>query len=258
MISRINRTGRKRIHKRDIDLGLRVAERGEAPIFDLTLRLADYGFPAEARVRVEAWRSNASQRWDYGTVGYRTPPPDEERRLTDVPAGASFRVFVVAADGSGKLLGHAPNLRPVLPLDSRLPLEESDALGEEVWRVEFDGADGNPVLKVNSAIPGISESVRRDPAFRSLVMPEVFRTILTRMALIDHADPDDMEGPWADWYEIARAYLPDAEPPYLPPTGPVDADGADGDRVRQWIDAVVGAMAEKPLDAANAYREALA
>lgn len=256
MISRINRTGRKRIHRRDVDLSLRVAERGEAPIFDLTLRLADYRFPAEARVRVEAARGNASQRWDYGTVGYRTPPPDEERRLTDVPAGASFRVFVVAADGSGKLLGHAPNLKPVLPLDSRLPLEESDDLGEEVWRVEFDGADGNPVLKVNSGIPGISESVRHDPAFRSLVMPEVFRTILTRMALIDHADPDDTEGPWADWYEIARAYLPDAEPPSLPPTGPVDT--TDIDRVRQWIDDVVGAMAEKPLDAANAYREALA
>ena len=255
MISRINRTGRKRIHKRDIDLNLRVAEGNEAPIFDLMLRLADYGFPAEARVRVEAARGNASQRWDYGTVWQRRTPPDEERRLTDVPRTASFRVFVVAADGSGKLLGHAPNLRPVLPLDSRLPLEESPDLGEEVWRVEFDGDNGNPVLKVNANIPGISESVRRDPAFRSLVMPEVFRTILTRMALIDRADPEDAEGPWADWYDIARAYLRDAEPPSLPPTGPVDT--ADIDRARAWIDAVVGAMAEKPLDAANAYKEAL-
>lgn len=255
MISRINRTGRKRIHRRDIDLDLRSAERGEAPIFDLTLRLADYRFPAEARVRVEAARGNASQRWDYGTVGYRTPPPDEERRLTEVPAGASFRVFVVAADGSGKLLGHAPNLKPVLPLDSRLPLEESDEIGEEVWRVEFDGDDGNPVLKVNANIPGISESVRRDPAFRSLVMPEVFRTILTRMVLIDRAPPDDPDERWADWFGIARAYLPDREPPHL--GGPRDAD-RDDDEAREWIDAVVGAMAKRPLDAANAYREALA
>ena len=60
MITRINRTGRKRIHKRDIDLRLRVAEPGEPPIFDLKLRLADYSFPAKAQVRVEAWRSNAS------------------------------------------------------------------------------------------------------------------------------------------------------------------------------------------------------
>ena len=255
MISRINRTGRKRIHRRDVDLSLRVAEGNEAPIFDLTLKLADYGFPAEARVRVEAARGNASQRWDYGTVWQRREPPDEERRLTDVPRAASFRVFVVAADGSGKLLGHAPNLKPVLPLDSRLPLEESDELGEEVWRVEFDDGDrGNPVLKVNSGIPGISESVRRDPAFRSLVMPDVFRTILTRMVLIDRAPPDDPDEPWADWFGIARAYLPDREPPYL--GGPHDADRDDGE-AREWIDTVVGAMAEKPLDAANAYREAL-
>ncbi len=253
MISRINRTGRKRIQRRDVDLSLRVAERGEAPIFDLTLRLEDYGFPPEARVRVEAARGNASQRWDYGTVWRRTPPPDEERRLTEVPGAASFRVFVVAADGSGKLLGHAPNLRPVLPLDSRLPLEESDDLGEEVWRVEFDGDNGDPVLKVNSGIPGISESVRRDPAFRSLVMPEVFRTILTRMVLIDRANPEDDE-PWGHWFGIAHAYLPDREPPYL--GGPHDA-GRD-DEAREWIDAVVGAMAKKPLDAANSYREALA
>ena len=255
MISRINRTGRKRIHRRDVDLSLRVAEGNEAPIFDLMLRLADYGFPAEARVRVEAARGNASQRWDYGTVWQRRTPPDEERRLTDVPKTASFRVFVVAADGSGKLLGHVPNLKPVLPLDSRLPLEESDELGEEVWRVEFDGDNGNPVLKVNANIPGISESVRRDPAFRSLVMPEVFRTILTRMVLIDRAPPDDPDDErWAHWFEIARAYLPDREPPYL--GGPRDADRDDGE-AREWIDAVVGAMAEKPLDAANAYREAL-
>lgn len=254
MISRINRTGRKRIHKQDINLSLRASKPGEAPVFDLELRLANYRFPENARVRVEAWRSNASQRWGYGTVSRLVPPPDDERRLTEVPAGARFRVFVVAADGSGKLLGHAPNLKAVQPLHSRLPLEESDLLGDQVWRVDFDGEDGNPVLLVNGAIPGISDVVRRDPAFRALVMPEVLRAILTRMTLIDHADPQDPEGPWADWFEIARRYLPDKEPP-LPPAGPVQS--TDNDSAREWIDEVVGAMAAKPLNAANAYRETL-
>ena len=253
MISRINRTGRKRIHRRDIDLRLRMAKRGDAPIFDLDLQLTSYGFPAEAHVRVEAWRSNASQRWDYGTVGQRKPPPDRERRLTEVPAGVKFRVFVVAADGSGRLLGHAPNLRPELPLNSLLPLEESDALGEEVWRVDFGEEGEPPVLLANSSIPGISEAVRSDPTFRALVMPEVFRTILTRMVLIDRAPPDDDDNSWADWFRIAHAYLPDAELPYL--GGPRIAEQVDDSDARLWIDQVVGAMAEKPLDAANAYRE---
>ena len=253
MISRINRTGRKRIHRRDVGLRLRTAVRGEAPIFDLDLWLANYGFPANAHVRVEAWRSNASQRWNYGTVGQRKPPPDGERRLTEVPAGAKFRVLVVAVDGSGRLLGHAPNLRPEMPLDSLLPLEERDDLGEEVWRVDFGEEGENPVLLANSSIPGISETVRRDPAFRALVMPEVFRTILTRMVLVDRASPDDDEDPWADWFGIARAYLPDAERPYL--GGLRNVEPVDDRDARDWIDQVVREMARKPLNAANAYRE---
>lgn len=253
MIIRINRTGRKRIHQRDIDLRLREAERGEAPVFDLDLRLHDYDFPADARVRVEAWRGNASQRWNFGTVDSLAPPPDPERRLTELPAGVRFRVFVVAADGSGKLLGHAPVIRPELPLNSLLPLQETD-LGAEVWRVEFDGEDGNPVLLVNETIPGISDAVRHDPTFRSLVMPEVFRAILTRMALVDRPDWTDPDGPWSDWIRVACAYLPDVEPVRLPAEGRLDADEVES--ACQWIDEVAGALAQRPLNAADVYGKA--
>ena len=254
MISRINRTGRRRIHKRDIGLRLREAEPGQAPIFDLDLRLARYDFPTDARVRVEAARGNASQRWDFGTVGNLTPPPELERRLTEVPAGVRFRVFVVAADGSGRLLGHAPAIRPELPLSSLLPLEEAD-LGAEVWRVHFDGEDGNPVLQVNENIRGISEAVRHDPTFRSLVIPEVFRTILTRMVLIDRPDWTDQDGPWVDWIKTASAYLPNVEPVQLSADGRFVA--ADVESACEWIDKVVGALARRPLDAANAYGKVL-
>ncbi len=254
MIKRINRTRRKRIERRNIDLRLRIAAGGEAPIFDLGLDLLEYNFPPDSPVRLEAWRGNTVQRWDYGRAGMLTPPPENERRLTDVPAGAQFRLFVVADDGSGLLLGHAPNVRPVLPLDSRLPLEESDQLGEEVWRVEFDGDDGHPVLVVNSAIPGISDAVRHDPTFRALVMPEVFRAILTRMVLVDRADAADEEGAWADWFAIAGAYQPGLEPPALGPAAPIE----EVEDTRAWIDAVVGALAKHPLKAANSYAEARA
>ena len=251
MISRINRTGRKRIHQRDIRLRMREAERGEAPVFDLDLHLQGYDFPADARVRVEAWRGNASQRWDFGTVGRLAPPPDTGRRLTDLPAGVRFRVFVVAADGSGRLLGHAPATRPELPINSLLPLQETE-LGAEVWRVQFDGEDGNPVLLVNEAIPSISDAVRHDPTFRSLVMPEVFRAILTRMVLVDRPDWADLDGPWQDWVKTACAYLPDVDP-QLSADGPLDADSAC-----RWIDQVAGALARKPLDAANVYGKNIA
>ena len=256
VIKRINRTGRKRILKRDIQLKLRATENQDAPIFDLDLRLVGYGFPESARVRAEAWRGHAVQRWDCGTVGDLQQPSEDRRRLTDVPPSARFRVFVVAADGSGKLLGHASNLTPELPLNSRLPLEERD-LGEVVWRVEFDGEDGNPVLLVNQKVAGISEAVRHDPTFRSLVMPEVFRSILTRMVLIDRAYPDDTDGPWADWFELARAYLPTKEPPSRPTDGVDTSETGDAHDAHQWIDAVVGALADKPLNAATAFGKAL-
>ena len=255
MIKRINRTGRRRIHLHDVGLRLRDATAGEPPTFDLDLRLDSYGFPAEAQVRVEAWRGNASQRWSFGTVGSLTPPSDSVRRLTDVPAGVRFRVFVVAADGSGRLLGHAPAIRPKLPLNSLLPLEESD-LGAEVWRVQFEGEDGNPVLQVNGDIPGISDLVRHDDTFRSLVMPEVFRTILTRMVLVDRPDWNDPDGPWGDWIKTARRYLPDVDPVQLP-SADERLDATEVQDACQWIDQVVDALARR-LDAANVYGRALA
>ena len=250
MIKRINRTGRKRIQKDHVDLKLRTVD-DDAPIIDLALDLDSYGFPGSASVRVEAWRGHAVQSWPYGAVGNLQPPSEESRRLIDVPPGARFRVFVVAADGSGRLLGHATNLRPELPLDSLLPLEERD-LGEEVWRVDFDDEDGCPVLLVNGNVPGISGIVRHDPTLRSLVMPEVFRAILTRMVLIDKADPEDTDGPWAEWFAVVRRDHP-ATPPHLL-GGAVDASEASD--AQGWIDAVVGAFAEKRLSAATAYGRA--
>ncbi len=209
-----------------------------------------YGFfAAHSGTRDEEWFSSiAVQRWDFGTVAAITPPSDDERRMTDVPMGATFRIFVVATNGSGRLLGHAPRIKPVMPLNSLLPLQEDD-LGDEAWRVDFTQGVGNPVLLVNSAIPGISEIVRHDPEFRSLVMPEVFRIILMRMIFVEQANAEDEDGDWADWFAIARAYLPAGTPPNLPKTGPVDTDNLDA--AHEWIGAVVNALANKPLDAAT-------
>ena len=141
MIRRLNRTGRRQIARSDVSVRLRSTEGNEPPIFDLNLNLGSYGFPPDSRVRVEAWRSNAVQRWDYGTVGILKEPPDEERRMRDVPQTAQFRVMVVAGDGSGRLLGHLPSTRPVLPQKSLLPVQEGrrrstrgGSLASRLWR----------------------------------------------------------------------------------------------------------------------------
>ena len=254
MRSRINRTGRRRITQDHAQISVRAPEGEEAPVFDATLDLSSYGFPDDARVRVEAWRSNAVQRWDFGTAGAPEPPGDADRQLTVVPASAQFRVLVVAGDESGLLLGHAPNIRPVLPRRSLLPVRESDELGDEVWRVDFGDGMDRPELLINPSVDGISEIVRSDESFRALVLPDVLRTILAHIVLVERADPDDSESPWEGWFTIARALLRDEQPPTLQHFAVTDAEVLEANR---WIDRVVAAFADVRLDAADAYNNAI-
>lgn len=250
MIRRLNSTGRKPIARTDAAVRLRATEGNEPPIFDLALNLTDYNFPPDARVRVEAWRSNAVQRWDYGTVGSRTEPSDEERRMRDVPQSSQFRVLVVAGDGSGRLLGHLPSIRPTLPQKSLLPVREAseDEMGGEVWRVDF-GDDDLPELLLNASVTGISEIVRSDKAFRSLVMPSVLRGILTHGLIDERADPDDDESPWEGWFRLAGTLHPDVDVPRLESEA-TDTDLSDA---QKWIEAVVRTFAKERVFAAAAY-----
>ena len=255
MIRRLNWTGRRPISRADVSVRLRSTEGSEPPIFDLDLNLADYNFPFDARVRVEAWRSNAVQRWDYGTVGAVMEPPEEERRIRDVPQPAQFRVMVVAGDGSGRLLGHLPSIRPVLPQKSLLPVQEvgEDQLGEEVWRVDFGDGEDSPVLLINSRVTGISEIVRTDKAFRSLVMPAVLRNVLTHAVIHQRADSEDDEvSSWNGWFRLAEGLHPDAEIPTLG----YEAEESEVNEARVWIEAVVRAFAKERVFAAGAYDSA--
>ncbi len=251
MIRRLNSTGRKQIARVDAAVRLRPTENDEPPIFDLTLHLTDYNFPPDARVRVEAWRSNAVQRWVYGIIGALTPPPDEERRMRDVPQSSQFRVLVVAGDGSGRLLGHLPSIRPVLPRTSLLPVREvaEDEVGEEVWRVNV-GDDDLPELLLNSSVTGISEIVRTDKTFRSLVMPAVLRSVLTHALIDQRANPEDDEvSSWNGWFRLAESLHPGAEIPSLG----FEAEESTINAAREWIEAVVRTFAKERVFAAGAY-----
>ncbi len=250
MIRRLNGTGRQQIGRAHAAVSLRPAESGEPPVFDLQLDLASYRFPPDARVRVEAWRSNTVQRWDFGAAGAPAPPTEADRRMTEVPEASKFRVLVVAGDGSGRLLGHAPSITPTLPQRSLLAVREADddELGGEVWRVDFGDGD-LPQLLVNSAVGGISEVVRSDRGFRALVMPAVLRAVLIHALVHERADPDDGDGDWDGWFRLAVGLLPDTEIPRLPP----DAASTDLGAAMHWIDAVVRAFTLERMNAASLY-----
>ena len=171
MIRRFNSTGRISIPSSRATVTLRrLGENGQqAPrigatggtqdakwCFDLKLDLGRYGFAANALLRVEAWRGNAFQRWDWGTVGAPAEPDESGRILKDVPETCQFKVSVISAGDSGRLLGLADKLRPKLPVESLLPLVPAD-LGSEVWRLDYGQGDDMVVLKVNDRLPDFSE-----------------------------------------------------------------------------------------------------
>ena len=247
--ARMNRTRRKRIRAADARIAIRSNGNGGTPSVDAELDLASYEFPPSALVRIEAWRGNAVQRWDWGTVAAPEPPPD--RTLTDVPESAQFRVMVAAGDGSGLLLGHAPRIRPTLPHASLLPLRK-ERLDGEVWRLDFADGTELPVMVVNEDIEDIERAVRTDAAFRSLVMPDAFRAVLVQIMLVQrHMDPDDEDGWWHDWFELARSYVAE-DPPRL-------GDRSGEDEIvaaTEWIDGVVAAFAREAVGAVRGYEAA--
>ena len=167
------------------------------------------------------------------------------------PAYARIQFLVPIGDGSGRLLGHLPSIRPVLPRTSLLPVREvaEDEVGEEVWRVNV-GDDDLPELLLNSSVTGISEIVRTDKTFRSLVMPAVLRSVLTHALIDQRANPEDDEvSSWNGWFRLAESLHPGAEIPSLG----FEAEESTINAAREWIEAVVRTFAKERVFAAGAY-----
>lgn len=244
MIRRFNYTKRQRIEKQNIDI-VHDAEDSSDSGFSATLDLNDMDLPPDAQIVIEAKRERSSRRFHWGTVASPLPPQDS--RLTDLPPNPSFRVMVVAADGSGRLLALADHLkaRRAGGTDSLLWLEEKD-LGKEVWRLDF-GEQGNPTMFVNENISGISEAVRQDDAFRSLVIPEALRAILTRALIIDDCDPDDDAGPWNEWLDFVHEFYENNIPVAS------DDEREEANERRDWIDEAVDAFAKQRFPASDQY-----
>ena len=252
MIRRFNYTKRQRIENWRVTVCIKNEDDSHAPSFDAKINLEHMDLPPDARIVIEAKRERSSRRFDWGTVA--SPHPQQDSRLTDMPPNPSFRIMVVTADGSGRLLALLPRFAARRESDDDdSPQQESllwlvpVELGKEVWRLDFGDYD-RPTMFVNKNIPGISEAVRRDQAFRALVFPEVLRSILTRALVVDEYDDDDPDGKWNEWLDFVREFYEDDIP------GASDDQGEDaaGEK-RKWIDKAVEAFAQQRFHASDQY-----
>ena len=247
MIRRFNFTKRKRIEQERVGIEMIEPTDGGPPSFHAGLDFDGLELPANAPVTIEVYRGRTALRFPWGTVGRLTPPLD--RRLVNMPDNPSFRVKVVAPDGSGVLLGMANHIRPQREErhGSLVWLDASD-LGKEVWRLEF--GDGNPTLLVNRDIAGIEAAVQSDAAFRGLVMPEVLRAVIVWALMVGDADPEDDDGEWGELMRFVRSF-------YDAPLLSAASDGDNRAARMAWADAAVAAFTQKRFRASDDYTAAL-
>lgn len=248
MIRRFNFTERKRIDQERVQIEI-IEPRGDGPAsFQAALDFNGLDLPLDSPVTIEAYRGRAAIRFSWGRVGTLTPPLD--RRLANIPGNPSFRVKVIAPDGSGVLLAMANHIRPKRQehQGSLIWLEERD-LGKEVWQVDF-GDGSNPTLLLNSNIADIGKTALSDGEFRGLVFPAVLRSVLIQALIIDDADPEDEDGPWGDLMVFVHTLYDEPMPL---------AEDGDEESIRMaWIEAVVAAFTRKHFRASDTYTAALA
>lgn len=225
---RLNFTRRQRLKREHIRIG-QSQPSGTEPLFlSAEIDLSPYALPAEGRVFVEAYRSAAWQRFDFGTVGAMAAPTDRAMHDFGSGDGVLFRVKVVepasnGAPAAGRILAQADSIpanqegRP----RSILPIERNDELRDEVWRLVLDDETG-PMVEVSGPLVADRQALARSPAFLSLALPEVLRRILRWSLEEGRPEEDDWHKPRGVWIRFAldqllrerdlRPELDDAEP----------------------------------------------
>lgn len=254
MKRKFNYTDRKRIERERITINL-VRQNGRAVAFDLTrLDIDDLGLPGHARIYVDIYHRTELKRFDFGTVANRAYP--SSLSLTDIayPENLKFRILIVDPS-DGRILAHATKIRPEEPAERRsiLPVEFKD-LGNEIWRVEYEGDEGGPILCMNSKIPDIENTARHDPQFFIYVYPAVVREILMHMIFVDKVD--SVTEPSVDWHNdwLRFSQILGVTPPEILDPGD---NNFDEEAALEWIDSVVEVFGNAHRDKFHEYLQKL-
>ncbi len=237
----LNFTGRQKIQRRKITVLLN-RKNGAARSFTATFDLSEFQLPNDARVYFEAYHRTDQRRYSFGTVGAKSTPHDTS--LVDLARteNLKFRLLVVDERGTyGLVLAQADRISPIPEGERKpiLPVDFSRDLGQQIWKVEYTGDGGAPVLYVTRSLPNIQSFAKSDPLFLFFVYPAVIREVLAHMVFVDGiSDVDDPEADWhAEWLQFARMILSGCAPPRV--LDPRDEENFDEEEVEKWINSVV-------------------
>ena len=231
-IRRLNWTERRRL-SRDM-VAIATQRTGNETTFDARFNFAGIDLPADAQIRVEAYRQTSLMRFDFGSVGLSRRPASTLLTEFDPPEGVLFRVKILGHGAlAGRILAEADQLHAVGPdvKDSgREPLliPQGADLGNELWRLTLGDASERPDLQINNRM-GDWRSLARTPHFLWLVYPKILRDILW-WALEDGVPSNDDADEWSSrWMKFATA---------LPGMSPLQADPSESDK-DAWIEDAV-------------------
>jgi hypothetical protein len=206
-------------------------------VFDPRLSFDAAGVVPSARVFIEAYYRTSFMRFDCGSVGAFAPP--EDRRLTEIDGTGlvRFRVKIVDNDANDhRIVAVADDVvvseeRPEaggrMPL---LPVNFSDALGQQAWRLAFE--TNGPVLELNNRIDDIRNVAKSDAVFFALVYPAAVRQVLTQILLVEgHDAREEGDEWWHFWLRWAARFSSATMP-------------ANEEDAPFWIDDVIAAFCD--------------
>ncbi len=236
MKRRFNYTGREKINKDAIKISINRIN-GKPKSITTRLNLNETKYPGDTRIYLDAYHRTDRKRFDFGKISQQMIPEDltiDELAYTD---NLMFRLMLIDESGEhGKILAHADRIRadeeaykkPILPV-------RFDDLDQQIWKLEFTGEEGGPILCINNKIPALENLVKTDPVFFMYVFPAAIREIITHMIFIDSVEnPDEPPVTWhSDWIKFSKMILPNEPIPDLAP------DEVDKEEVTKWIDRVV-------------------
>ena len=253
---RIKFLHRKKILQSDVEIRLEVL--GPTKRFSAKLNLADYKFPPEAKVFVDAKQLLERIRFDFGSVirPSRTASIDISRLKGE---RVTFDVLVVDLSNSRKL-GSAETVRPLKTGETSigpkelLPIDASKSLDGVLWRVDYnenwEGSVDAPVLLFDkSAARESAANFVGNNWVRGLVFPAVMREILTRILIIERHTYESDSTAWRDaWLRFAsKCAGQDLPAP--------DDDSLSQEEFEQWIQIAVEKMATRSQFLTNLLKE---